>query len=92
MIVKLYLLAAVLEIAGCFYMVKKIYWLSVPCLIAFGYVLSLQPYEPAKSYLIYGGIYILSCLGLAMITDLQLTPKDYLGVGLMLTGIVLMLL
>jgi len=72
-------------------MVKQNYWLSIPLLIAFGYSLTLQPYEPAKSYLIYGGIYILTCLGLAMITGLELTTKDWIGIALILIGVGIML-
>lgn len=89
--IKLYLLSAALEIAGCYYFAKKLYWLAIPLLIAFGWSLTLQPYEPAKSYLVYGGIYILSCLCLAMITGLELTTRDWIGVTLLLVGVALLL-
>lgn len=86
-----YLLSAALEIAGCYYFAKKLYWLSIPLLIAFGWSLTLQPYEPAKSYLIYGGIYILSCVAFAAITGYAMTLKDWLGTLLILIAILMML-
>jgi drug/metabolite transporter superfamily protein YnfA len=86
-----YILSAVLEITSCYYFSRGNYALSIPLLILFAHSLSLQPYEPAKTYVIYGGIYILISLVFAYITGITLEIKDYIGIALLLTGVLLLL-
>jgi small multidrug resistance family-3 protein len=86
-----YVLSAVLEILGCYLFLRGNYVLSVPILIAFAWSLTLQPYEPAKAYVIYGGIYILCSVVFAFMTGVQLSVKDWVGIGLLLSGVLLMI-
>ena len=86
-----YILSAVLEIAGCYYYAKGYYYLAVPLLIAFAATLGLQPYEPARAYVIYGGIYIVCSVVFAALTGVTLELRDWIGIGLMLLGVAVLI-
>jgi len=86
-----FIFTAILEIAGCYYFAQKNYLLSIPLLIAFAWSLTLQPYEPAKTYVIYGGIYIIASAVFAYMTGVVLNYKDIAGILLLLTGVLIML-
>ena len=86
-----YVLSAILEILGCYLFLRGNYVLSVPILIAFAWSLTLQPYEPAKAYVIYGGIYIVCSAIFASMSGVYLEWKDWIGIGLLLSGVLLML-
>ena len=86
-----YVLSAILEILGCLLFLRGNYVLSIPILIAFAWSLTLQPYEPAKAYVIYGGIYIICSAIFATISGTVLSPRDIAGISLLLIGVLLML-
>jgi drug/metabolite transporter superfamily protein YnfA len=86
-----YLLSAILEILGCLLFLRGNYAISIPVLILFAWSLTLQPYEPAKAYVIYGGIYILCSAIFATISGTILSPRDIAGISLLLIGVLLML-
>ena len=86
-----YILSAILEILGCYLWLKGYYILSIPLLVAFAASLALQPYEPAKAYVIYGGIYILSSVGFALGSGIVLEWRDWAGIALLLSGVLLLL-
>lgn len=86
-----YILSAVLEIAGCYLFAKGNYVSSIPLLILFAWSLTLQPYEPQKSYVIYGGIYIVASVIFAYTTGVTLEWTDWIGIGLLLAGVLVLL-
>lgn len=97
----IYAAAAVAEIAGCFAfwaMVrsgKPIWWIipGIACLALFAWLLTLSPADAAgRAYAAYGGIYIAASLGWLMLVE-QVAPTrwDVIGVGLALTGCVVIL-
>jgi small multidrug resistance family-3 protein len=86
-----YILSAILEIAGCYYFLKSNYLVAIPLLILFAWSLTLQPYEPARAYVIYGGIYIVCSVVFAFMTGVVLEWKDWLGIGLLLSGVYVLL-
>jgi small multidrug resistance family-3 protein len=87
----LYTLSAILEISACYLFSKGNYPASIPLLILFAWSLTLQPYEPAKAYVIYGGIYILCSVIFAYTTGTALEWKDWIGIGMLLGGVLVML-
>jgi drug/metabolite transporter superfamily protein YnfA len=86
-----YVLSAILEIMGCYYFYKGNYLLAIPALVLFAYTLGMQPYEPARAYVIYGGIYIVCSAVFALMTGVVLDARDWLGIGLMLAGVLILL-
>ncbi|MDB5659015.1 MAG: hypothetical protein JWS10_1630 [Cypionkella sp.] len=96
----LYVLAAVLEIAGCFavwswWRGASIVWL-IPAAIAlagFAYLLALAPPTHAgRSYAAYGGVYIAASVAwLALIERTRPDWADLAGAGLALAGAALIL-
>jgi len=86
-----YVLSAILEILGCYLFLRGNYVISIPLLIAFAWSLTLQPYEPAKAYVIYGGIYIVCSAIFAIISGTILSPRDIAGIIMLSLGVLLML-
>ena len=86
-----YILSAALEIAGCYYWSRGNYLISFLSLIGFAWTLSLQPYEPARAYVIYGGIYIVCSTVFAALTGVVLEVRDWIGIGMMLLGVAVLI-
>lgn len=86
-----YVIAAVFEILGCWLFVQGRYILSLLSLAAFALALSLVPGVPARSYVVYGGVYIVTSVVFARATGVEFSITDWAGVGLLLAGVVLLL-
>ena len=91
----LFMLTAVAEIVGCYlpYLwLKKGHsaWLLLPAaasLALFAWLLSLHPTATGRVYAAYGGVYIgAALLWLWLVDGIKPTPTDWLGVGLCLAG------
>jgi drug/metabolite transporter superfamily protein YnfA len=90
-VIHYYVLSAILEILGCYLFLRGNYVLSIPVLILFAWSLTAQPYEPAKAYVIYGGIYILCSAIFATMSGTVLSPRDIAGIIMLSIGVILML-
>lgn len=94
----LYVLIALLEIAGCFSvwawlkLGKSAWWLmpGAVSLAAFAYLLTLiETGNAARTYAAYGGVYMIAALfWLWAVEGVQPTRTDWLGAGLCLLGAV----
>lgn len=91
----LFALTALAEILGCYlpWLVLKqgrSAWLLVPaalCLAAFAWLLTLHPSAAGRTYAAYGGMYIaVALLWLRWVDGIALSPWDWAGAGLALTG------
>lgn len=96
----LYLLAALLEIAGCFafwswWRGASVLWLipGVLALVGFAFALALTPPTHAgRSYAAYGGVYIVASLAwLWAVEGSRPDWADLAGAGLALAGAVLII-
>lgn len=66
----LLIITAIAELTGSYLMFlwlkqNQSPWLAIPavfCLIAFGWLLTLHPGAAARTYAVYGGIYVFSAL------------------------------
>ncbi|UOO92406.1 YnfA family protein [Vitreoscilla stercoraria] len=94
----LFFLTALMEILGCF--LPYIWlrqngsvWLLVlgaAALCAFVYLLSLHPTASGRVYAAYGGVYVISALlWLQWVDKIALQWNDWLGAGVILTGVLL---
>ncbi len=95
-IVGLFILTALMEIAGCYFpylWLKKggSIWLLLPaiiCLALFVWLLSLHPEASGRIYATYGGIYIVMALiWLRFVDGVVLASTDWLGALIVLVGV-----
>lgn len=95
-IVGLFILTALMEIAGCYFpylWLKKggTIWLLLPailCLALFVWLLSLHPEASGRIYATYGGIYIvIALIWLRFIDGVVLATTDWLGALIVLVGV-----
>lgn len=91
----IYLLTALAELLGCYLPLRWLQgqgspWLLLPAAISLGafvWLLSLHPAASGRVYAAYGGIYITVALAWLWLVDgLRPSPADLIGVGLALTG------
>lgn len=94
----LFFLTALMEILGCFLPYVWLrqngsVWLlalGALCLVAFVYLLSLHPTASGRVYAAYGGVYVISALlWLQWVDKIALQWNDWLGAGVILTGVLL---
>jgi small multidrug resistance family-3 protein len=95
----LFFLTALAEILGCFlpyYWLRQggSPWLLLPAaasLSLFVYLLSLHPAASGRVYAAYGGVYIATAfLWLRFVDRLPLSIYDWIGAGIILAGIAVM--
>lgn len=95
-IVGLFILTALMEIAGCYFpylWLKKggSIWLLLPailCLALFVWLLSLHPEASGRIYATYGGIYIvIALIWLRLVDGVVLATTDWLGALIVLVGV-----
>lgn len=100
-ILGLFVVTALAEIVGCYlpYLWLKhdrSAWLLVPAalsLAAFAWLLTLHPQAAGRVYAAYGGVYIsVALLWLWTVDGLRPTATDWIGVGLCLTGMAVIML
>lgn len=91
----LFVATAVAEIVGCYlpYLWLKqghTAWLLVPAalsLAAFAWLLTLHPHAAGRVYAAYGGVYVsVALVWLWAVDSVRPTATDWLGVGLCLLG------
>lgn len=91
----LFLATALAEIVGCYLPYLwlregKSVWLLVPAaasLALFAWLLTLHPQAAGRVYAAYGGVYVGTALAWLWWADgVRPTPSDWLGVGLCLAG------
>ncbi|MBT3437120.1 MAG: YnfA family protein [Oceanospirillaceae bacterium] len=92
----LFLLTALAEIVGCFlpYLwLRKggAHWLIIPSvasLCLFVWLLTLHPAASGRVYAAYGGVYVATALvWLRVVDGIKPTVWDWLGVGVVLLGV-----
>ncbi len=100
MSLRLYVLAAVLEIAGCFavwswWRGASLWWLVPGAVALAGFALALAltpPSHAGRSFAAYGGIYIAASLAwLWAVEGVRPDRVDLAGVGLALAGVAVIL-
>ena len=91
----LFFATAVAEIVGCFLPYLWLrkdgsIWLLLPAalsLVLFVWLLSLHPAASGRVYAAYGGVYVVSALlWLRFVDGVKLSPLDWLGAGVTLVG------
>lgn len=92
----LFVLAAVLEIAGCFafWAILRLgapnYWLvpGMAALAAFAWLLTMTPTDAAgRAYAAYGGVYVVAALGWLWLVESRVPDRwDLLGSAVCLLG------
>ena len=91
----LFIATALAEIVGCYLPYLwlregKSAWLLVPAaasLALFAWLLTLHPQAAGRIYAAYGGVYVGAALAwLWWVDGVRPTPTDWLGVGLCLAG------
>ncbi len=91
----LFVLTALAEIVGCYlpYLWLKqgrSVWLLLPAalsLAAFAWLLTLHPQASGRVYAAYGGVYIsVALIWLWAVDGIRPAPTDWIGVGLCLLG------
>lgn len=96
----LFLLTAVCEILGCYLpwlwlRGGKSAWLLLPaaaCLTLFVWLLSLHPTATGRVYAAYAGVYLVVALAWLWLVDgITPRPSDWLGAGLALSGMVVVM-
>lgn len=96
----LFTVTAFAEILGCYlpYLWLKqgrSAWLLVPAgfsLAAFAWLLTLHPQPAGRVYAAYGGVYIsVAVLWLWAVNSLRPTATDWVGVGLCLAGMIVIM-
>ncbi len=96
----LFAVTAVAEIAGCYLPYLWLRqghsaWLLLPavlCLAAFAWLLTLHPQAAGRVYAAYGGVYIgVALLWLWAVDGLRPTLTDWIGVGVCLLGMAIIL-
>jgi small multidrug resistance family-3 protein len=94
-IMALFFATAVAEIVGCFLPYLWLrkdgsVWLLLPAalsLVLFVWLLSLHPAASGRVYAAYGGVYVVSALlWLRVVDGVKLSPLDWLGAGVTLVG------
>lgn len=99
-ILGLFVITAVAEIIGCYlpYLWLKqdrSAWLLVPAAIslaAFVWLLTLHPQAAGRVYAAYGGVYVsVALLWLWAVDSIRPTVTDWVGVGVVLTGMVIIM-
>lgn len=97
----LFAVTAVAEIVGCYLPYLwlkqgKSTWLLVPAalsLAAFAWLLTLHPHAAGRVYAAYGGVYIsVALMWLWAVDSVRPTLTDWLGVGLCLLGMAIIML
>ncbi len=88
-------LTAVAEIVGCYLpwlwlRQGRSIWLLLPAALSlalFAWLLTLHPGASGRTYAAYGGVYIVvALLWLRWVDGVVLTPTDWIGAGISLTG------
>lgn len=91
----LFIITAVAEIVGCYlpYLWLKqdrSIWLLIPAAISlavFVWLLTLHPHAAGRVYAAYGGVYVsVALMWLWAVDSVQLTLTDWIGVGIVLLG------
>lgn len=99
--VLLFIGTALAEIIGCYLPYLWLRkdgspWLLLPAamsLTAFVWLLSLHPVASGRVYAAYGGVYVIMALmWLRLIDGIKLNPFDWLGAGITLLGMTIMVL
>ena len=97
----LFVATALAEIVGCYLPYLwlrqgKPAWLLVPAaasLALFAWLLTLHPQAAGRVYAAYGGVYVAVALAWLWWADgVRPTPTDWLGVGLCLAGMLVIML
>lgn len=97
----LFIVTAVAEIVGCYlpYLWLKqngSIWLLVPAAIslaAFAWLLTLHPHAAGRVYAAYGGVYVsVALLWLWAVDGVKPTTTDWVGVGVVLIGMSIIML
>ncbi len=100
-ILGLFVITAIAEIIGCYlpYLWLKqdrSAWLLVPAAIslaAFVWLLTLHPQAAGRVYAAYGGVYVsVALLWLWAVDSIRPTLTDWVGVGVVLTGMVIIMI
>tara|TARA_B100002049_G_C15898528_1_gene298906 strand:- start:192 stop:524 length:333 start_codon:yes stop_codon:yes gene_type:complete len=98
--VALFIVTALAEIVGCYLSYlwlreHKSIWLLLPAalsLAAFAWLLSLHPTAAGRVYAAYGGVYIfMAILWLWLIDGIRPTLWDFVGSGVALTGMAIIM-
>lgn len=99
-VVVLFVATALAEIVGCYlpYLWLKqgrSVWLLLPAAISLGlfaWLLTLHPQAAGRTYAAYGGVYIsVALMWLWAVDRVPPTPTDWLGVGLCLLGMLVIM-
>lgn len=94
----LFIATAIAEIVGCFLPYLWLrkgasIWLLVPAAVSlalFVWLLTLHPAASGRVYAAYGGVYIATALlWLRFVDGMKLSPYDWLGAGVVLLGVVI---
>ena len=94
-IMALFFATAVAEIVGCYLPYLWLrkdgsVWLLLPAALSlalFVWLLSLHPAASGRVYAAYGGVYVVSALlWLRVVDGVKLSPLDWLGAGVTLVG------
>lgn len=97
----LFVLTAIAEIVGCYlpyYWLRKDgpIWLLVPAAVSlalFAWLLTLHPDASGRVYAAYGGVYVsVALLWLWLVDGIRPSGWDWLGVGVTLVGMAIILL
>lgn len=100
-ILGLFVVTALAEIIGCYLpwlwlKQDRSAWLLVPAalsLAAFAWLLTLHPQAAGRVYAAYGGVYIsVALMWLWAVDAVRPTTTDWIGVGLCLTGMAVIML
>ena len=96
----LFVVTAVAEIVGCYlpylYLKEgKSFWLLLPAAVSlclFVWLLTLHPQAAGRVYAAYGGVYIsVALMWLWLIDAIRPTGSDWVGVGLCLAGVIVIM-
>ena len=96
----LFIVTALAEIIGCYLPYlwlkeDKSIWLLIPAAISlcvFVWLLTLHPHATGRVYAAYGGVYIsVAIMWLWAVNAVQPTITDFVGVGVCLAGMVIIL-
>ncbi len=96
----LFVITAVAEIIGCYlpYLWLKqdrSVWLLIPAaisLVVFAWLLTLHPQAAGRVYAAYGGVYVsVALLWLWVVDSIRPTVTDWIGVGVVLIGMVIIM-
>lgn len=97
----LFAVTAIMEIIGCYLPYLwlkqgKTAWLLVPAalsLAAFAWLLTLHPHAAGRVYAAYGGVYVgVALMWLWAVDSVRPTLTDWIGVGVALLGMAIIML